>query len=73
MKSSRLVIHGTCHFLNKNSPYIKYVKLTKCTKSIKYVCQYITKNKYQPSFSLKNNDELDEIEISESGRCIKSA
>lgn len=36
------------------------VKITSAVKSIKYVYEYITKGNDKKSFTLKNNDELDE-------------
>ncbi|XP_054714667.1 uncharacterized protein LOC129224264 [Uloborus diversus] len=42
-------------------------------KSIKYVCKYITKGNDQAAFILKNDKDIDEIEIYESGRYISSS
>ncbi|XP_054723407.1 uncharacterized protein LOC129233404 [Uloborus diversus] len=49
------------------------VEITNSVKSIKYVCKYITKGNDQAAFILKNDKDIDEIEIYESGRYISSS
>lgn len=54
------------------SAYIN-VEITSSTKSIKYLCEYITKGSDHAAFGLGKTDNTNEIKIYESGRYISSS
>ncbi|KAL4141455.1 hypothetical protein QTP88_004092 [Uroleucon formosanum] len=49
------------------------VEIISSTKSIKYVCKYVTKGSDHAAFGLGKTDNRDEIKIYESGRYISSS